>query len=116
MSTNLHICARREITVNRTGKVETQEQFVDVWQTPTDVTYKIMAHDTVEARIEAYKAWVLSVSEDQTLNVYAEDDLFHEREPVARKTINMGREECEELDENLAQLREQGYDIFTEAW
>jgi len=116
MSTNLHIYARREITVNRTGKVETQEQYVDVWQTPTDVTHEIMAHETVEEQIEAYKAWVLSVSEDRTVNVYAEDDLFHEREPVARKTINMGWEKCEELDETLARLREQGYDIFPEAW
>ena len=62
MSTNIHLQATREITVNKTGKVETQTIFFrDCWQTPTEVTKKLLENSNPA---QAYFDMVKNISED----------------------------------------------------
>jgi hypothetical protein len=114
MSTNIHFVATREIQVVRTGQIETQEeQYRYAWQTPTEVTHNIMAQADP---IQAYRDWILSVTEDYEVDVYAEDDFFREREPVGTEIQNDGRYHLKEFDAWITSRREQGYDIAAEAW
>jgi hypothetical protein len=114
MSMNIHFVATREIQVVKTGQRETQEgQFKGQWQTPTDVTYQIMS---LADPIQAYRDWILSVTEDYEVDVYAEDDFFREREPVGTETQNDGRYHLKEFDVWITSMTEQGYDISAEVW
>ena len=113
MSMNIAIVASRKVIVLSTGAPETQTQRPRVWQTPTDVSYKIQAS---EHPLQAYRDWVLSVSTDETVSVYSEDDLFCDGEPIGFKTINNGKEHIAELEDQIAQLQSSGYTISTEVW
>jgi len=114
MSTNIHFLATREIQVIRTGQRETQEQYFEgVWQTPTPVTRQLMAQADP---VLAYRDWILEINEDYQVDVYAEDDMFREREPVGTETRNNGDDHCAEFDAWVESRREQGYDITAEAW
>lgn len=113
MSTNIHISAEREVQVIKTGKISKQSIKFSEWQTPTDVTYQIMA---AEDKVQAYKDWVLSISEDVEEPVYADDDIFQEDEPIGTKTYNSGKEHVVELDAWLKEALEEGYDIEFCAW
>jgi hypothetical protein len=114
MSTNIHFLATREIQVVKTGQRETQEErFGGVWQTPTDVTYKITAQADP---IQAYRDWILSVNADYEVDIYAEDDIFREREPVGTETRNEGVYHLKEFDAWITSRTEQGYEIAAEAW
>jgi len=114
MSTNIHFVANREIQVVKTGQIETQEdQYRYVWQTPTEVTRKIMAQADP---IQAYRDWILSVNEDYEVDVYADDDFFSEKESVGTEIHNDGKYHLKEFDAWITSRREQGYDITAEAW
>ena len=113
MSTNIHISAEREVQVIKTGKVSKQTIYFGEGQTPTDVTYQIMA---AEDKVQAYKDWVLSISEDVEEPVYAEDDIFQEDEPIGTETYNSGKEHVAKLDAWLKEALEEGYDIEFYAW
>jgi len=114
MSTNIHFLATREIQVVRTGRIEKQQDyFLDVWQTPTDVTRQLMAQADP---ILAYRDWILSVTEDYEVDVYAPDDFFREKEPVGTETQNDGVYHLKEFDAWITSVTAQGYDITAEAW
>lgn len=113
MSMNINMAANREITVNKTGKQATQTQYLKVWQTPTKVSYEIKSS---ENPIEAYFAWVLSISEDVEENVYGSGDIFQEGPVVGTKIYNSGKEHVTELQEEIKQLLEEGYEIEVEVW
>lgn len=108
MSINFHISGTRSITVNKTGAVETQQSDYYPWQTPTKVTNEILA---TKLPVEAYKAWVISVSEDEQELVYEDDDIFSENEPVGSRTINVGTVECINVDEWVADAVASGYEL-----
>ena len=108
MSTNFHISGTRSVTVNKTGVVETQQCDYDPWQTPTKVTNEILA---TGSPVEAYKAWVKSVSQDEQELVYGDDDIFCENEPVSSRTINVGTVECINVDEWVADAVASGYEL-----
>ena len=111
---NIHFVATREIQVIKTGQKETQEgQFKGVWQTPTPVTRQLMAQADP---ILAYRNWILEINEDYQVDIYAEDDIFREREPVGTETRNNGDDHCAEFDAWITSMIEQGYDITAEAW
>lgn len=113
MSTNIHIVGIREVMVVKTGKVSTQSIKFGEWQTPTAVTYQIMA---AADKVQAYKDWVLSVSEAEEQPVYAEDDIFGEDEPIGTELYHSGLEHNAEFDEWVKNATEEGYDIEFEAW
>lgn len=114
MSTNIHFLATRDIVVAKTGQHEVQEIHFDrVWQTPTRVTRELMDGDP----IQGYKDWILlECSHDEILNVYAEDDIFEEGEPVGTTIYNTGKEHVEAFEEWLAMCEKSGYTVTAEAW
>ena len=113
MSTNIHLRAVREILVPKTGKKETQTQKISVWQTPTEVSYQIEKSDDP---IAAYKEWVVSVSNDEVLDIYDPDDYFQERKPIGKHVMNEGKEHIERLEQEISQLQSEGFEITVEVW
>jgi hypothetical protein len=55
MST-LHLSASREI-YTKSGKKHTQTKFINLLQTPTEITYKILESGTFEEQLDAYCKW-----------------------------------------------------------
>lgn len=113
MSINIHFKAERKVQVIATGKIETQTVKLSVWQTPTDVTEKIIKSADP---LEAYLEWVLRVSVDYQLPVFAPDDIFGERDPIRYETENPGKDHVKALRENVKALQRQGYEIIASAW
>jgi hypothetical protein len=66
MSMNLVIHAEAHIDVTlKNGEIRQKvvtEEF-GTWQTPTNVTFDIIAKPTHNERVKAYKAWVLSLKD-----------------------------------------------------
>lgn len=113
MSTNIHFKAIREIQVVKTGKIENQTMQFHEWQTPTEITNKIMNSDD---KIAAYKEWVLSISKDMPNKIYHPDDIFAEGEPIGETIINVGKEHIAEFEDWIRDVTEQGYEVYAEAW
>lgn len=108
MSMNFYISGKREITVNKTGAVETQNIHYQPWQTPTTVTRELLKQADP---VTAYKEWVMSISVDEQEAVYADDDVFGEGDVIRYNTVNNGREECQQLDEWIAAVTALGYEL-----
>lgn len=109
MSTNLHIKGTRTIRVLKTGKIEEQHIFANVYQTPTDITYQIL---NSKNKLEEYEKWVMSVSEDYEENIYANyHDEMLERNPIGTETINYGKEHINALKKWIHEAEENGYEI-----
>ncbi len=109
MSMNIHINAKRTLYTKSGRAIEDYKRF-DTWQTRTEVTYAILAHEGVEAQLDAYKEWVRSRSTDEVLPVYAEDDFLHEREPVGERTFNYGESHIRDLDEWLKMVKKEEFE------
>ena len=109
MSMNLYIFAEREVTFkDKAGKIckDTQTITFRALQTPTKVTYKILANSEPA---QAYIDWVFSISEYEVLPVYAEDDIFGENEAVDSKVYNAGLEHIVQFSEFLDNAEADGY-------
>lgn len=113
MSNNFHIEATRQVQVLKTGKIETQRQYLEVWQTPTKETDVIMSADNP---LQAYFDWVLSISEDEIVLIYADDDIFQKNGPIGREVQNMGEDHVEEMKMIVKELESEGYELTYEAW
>ena len=114
MSTNIHFVATREVQVIKTVKIITQEIKFNEWQTPSDVTRKIMASTDP---IQAYKDWILTeCSIDFETNVFAEDDIFQERDPIGKEVFNAGKEHVAEFEQWIKMCAEEGFEVRAEAW
>lgn len=108
MSMNIYFEAEREIIVVKTGNHEIQSLMISVWQTPTNVTREILSKDD---HFKAYCDWIESISEDSEEDVYAEDDIFEERDPIGKKIVNYGKLHIIELKQKFESLEKQGYTI-----
>ena len=114
MSINIHFIATRKVKVIKTKRVFTQEIKFNEWQTPSEVTRKIMASADP---IQAYKNWILTdCSIDVETDVFAEDDIFQEREPIGKEVFNAGKEHIEKFDEWLKMCAEEGFEVRAESW
>lgn len=114
MSINIHFIATRKVKVIKTKRVVTQEIKFNEWQTPSEVTGKIMASADP---IQAYKDWILTdCSIDVETDVFAEDDIFQEREPIGKEVFNAGKEHIEKFDEWLKICAEEGFEVRAEPW
>lgn len=114
MSTNIHFEATRQVQVVKTGKIVEQKIHFNVWQSPTRVTMRIM--DSPDP-VQAYKTWILEeCSEDQFMPIYADDDIFGEREPIAKEVYNPGKEHVESFEEWIKVCEEEGYTVQAHAW
>jgi hypothetical protein len=105
---NIHIAAEREIFIPKTGKTDKQRIYFDCWQTPTIVTREILQN---ENPIVAYIQWVSDNSNDETIDCYADNDLFNEGDIVAVEIINRGREHIKELQVWIIDSESCGYTI-----
>ena len=109
MSMNIHFKATREIMVIKTGAIDTQSVYNSVWQTPTEVTYQIKGS---EDPIQAYKDWVMTQEGCvYTDSVYAEDDIWCEREPIGTVTVDPRTQHLDEFEMWIRHMEEQGYTI-----
>jgi len=107
MSTNLYVSASREVIVLKTGEPSIQSENFSVYQTPTQITYDILASDD---KAQSYRDWVNSISKDEEMEVYA-DDIFEENEPVGKTVYNPWKEHIAEFDAWLSDKAAEGYDI-----
>ena len=103
MSTNIFFKAIREVTVKKTGKRDLQVIEHEVWQTPTKVTYEIYES---KDPVQAYVDWVLSESEDETVDVFDDDENY-----IGRQVVNFGKEHADEFLSWAATMEAEGYDI-----
>lgn len=114
MSMNLHLRAKREIAVNISGKtslqfIEPQTITFELYQTPTRVTYAIMASDNP---IQAYKDFVISKFwHEYEEPVYAEDDIWEEGKPIGTRTVCHADEHIREFDTFIAKCQNEGYTL-----
>ena len=116
MSLNLHLVGKRPITFKMgdgTEGSEIQERVIELWQTSSDTTRQLIR---AQDPIQAYKDWVMSCSQDETEPLFAEDDLFCEREPIGTWTRNPGRGHCEQITAEIEALERQGFTIEAEMW
>lgn len=115
MSTNIHFYGIRDIKVIKTGRCEQQIHKIDVWQTPTTVTYAIM-NSLEKEPVKAYAAWAANLTGEEQEPRYAEDDIFCEGDPVGYDVINPGRRHAADFLKEVRRLRRLGYKIEAEAW
>jgi hypothetical protein len=108
MSMNILIEARRQVQVVKTGKISEQCIQFDAWQTRTQVTMQILNSTDP---VSEFKDWVLSISEDRTVAVFAEDDDWNEGEPIGTKIENLGKEHVAEFDDWLKMCKAEGYEV-----
>jgi hypothetical protein len=112
MSMNIMITATRKVTYKkkngkRTGGIQTLN--FDALQTPTQITYDILAS---KDPAQTYIDWVLrDCSCDEILPVFAEDDLFEKGEPVGTVVWNHGKEHVEEFRDWVNSVEEEGYTL-----
>ena len=113
MSTNINIFAEREIEVVKTGSRQTQQvAYKFTWQTPTEVTKKIMQATN---RKQAYIDWVLSISKDEIVNTYEYEDVFCDN-PVGTEVYNTGKIYINNFIAWCNYMEEDGYEIKFESW
>ena len=96
MSMNLHLRAEREVIVKKTGKVSYQYKNIDLIQTPTEVTYKLMEAENI---FEAYKSYVLTLV-DKTDTKEAQEDRIFDLNEILNNTAAQMKE-----------LEEEGYTL-----
>lgn len=120
MSMNIEIYGEREVKVLKTGSVETQRIYLDVWQTPTRISYEIQAAPNP---LEKYFEWVMSRSTTTVKKVYhdfhvecdvdfgiIEDspDLYEEQ------PYNSGEEHIKDVKAQIEVYEKLGYEFSVE--
>lgn len=108
MSMNIFIQAEREIYIPKIKQKDVQREIVEVWQTPTNVSYKIAAAVDPWA---TYAEWVLKNSKADMVDVYAKDDYFSERNPIGTREVHYGKEHLAKLRKTISALVKKGYTI-----
>jgi hypothetical protein len=113
MSTNLHLYAKREILIVKTGKLDTQSIHYDLYQTPTKVTEKCLKSENI---LQTYFDYVMSISKDEVEDVYAEDDVFSEKSPIGKKIVNYSVDHIKSLNDFILDITSNGYEIEFVGW
>ena len=113
MSMNIDICAERKVTyeVNGVTKTDIQEKDFGAWQTPTLVTYDILAQPNP---LQAYIDWVVGMRDVQKMPVYADDDVFCQEEPIGFEDYCAADEHIQELKSWLEEMKRDGYTVLVE--
>jgi hypothetical protein len=105
---NIAFKANRQIYVPVINKHEVQSVMIEVWQTPTEVTYRI--HNSTDPLSEYFK-WVESVSIVSKIPIYADSDIFGEEEPIGYEEVNDGLDHIEDTKDHVHELIKDGYEI-----
>lgn len=107
MSMNINLEMSREVFVKKIGQTCIQTEHIDLWQTPTEISYEIQDSDN---KLEAYGKWVLSISKDEEEDIFEADDIFCAGKPVRKNTFNSGKSHMENLVEYIRFLEAEGYE------
>lgn len=105
MSMNVYIYAEYEVLNLKNKQKRTMQESFDAWQTSTEGTYRIVRSDDP---IKAYCDWVLSVSKEEQLELYAPEDILSEGPVVGYETYHPGKEHVAELMEWVERMRKIG--------
>ena len=95
MSMNLYLQATLK-AVTKLGDKELKEE-CNLYQTPTDVTYKVLENTESDKIFQAYSEWILSRSGDEVVKIYDPEDFFQRDEPIGEKIVNYGKVHLEEV-------------------
>lgn len=115
MSHNIVISAIRTVRFDRpdgTEGTDTQSVYFDAWQTPTGVTREIV---TASDPLAVYINWITVNDAMVSDPVYAEDDIWCEREPVDTKEYWRGRAHIAELLEWIESVKSRGFTVQWES-
>lgn len=108
MSMNIHISGVGDAIYPNGKKYPNSESF-GALQTPTSATNKILSS---EDKIGEYKKWVMEIhgadSQEEILDYEGWNEKTNYYPVVGYKTVNFGREHCEELDRFVEQIKEKG--------
>jgi hypothetical protein len=108
MSMNILIEAQRQVQVLKTGAIREQSIRFDALQTPTTITQDILIS---RHPASVYKAWVLTQGEDETVAVFAEDDIWEEGEPIGTTIYNVAKEHVAGFNDWLKMCEEEGFEV-----
>lgn len=111
MSMKVFISAEYPVRNLKTGEVRTLEESFDTWRTRTEDTYRVVRSDDP---IQAYCDWVLSVSEEEPFERYAEDDIMYTGPVVGYDTYHPGKEHVAELLEWVERMKSLGGTVKVE--
>lgn len=107
---NISFEAVRYIKVLSTGEITSQiTRWSEAYQTPTNVTREIIKSS---APFQAYCDWVINTySTDIQVPVYAESDIFCEKEPIGSEVHNYATEHIAEFKQWIETTHAAGYII-----
>ena len=105
MSMNAYIYAEYEVLNLKNKQKRTMQEPFDAWQTRTEDTYRFVRSDDP---IKAYCDWVLSVSKEEQLELYAPEDILGEGPVVGYDTYHPGKDHIAELMGWVENMREIG--------
>lgn len=108
MSMNIAIGAVGVVTTPN-GKSLPLTEFFDCWQTPTEVTNRIMALTTKEERLSAYKEYVDRDRDSESLLCTSEDNEFEWYSDEEEYDIN--KEHIADLDRFIKMYEGYGFTI-----
>lgn len=117
MSMNLYVHGlRKAFAFNRFGKkveFEDRRNFC-LWQTPTELTYKILELKTVEEKIKAYIDWIYSVSSPREEIVYdysANPNEDFNYPVIGKEIVNPAKEHEEQLKDFVKYADDEGFEL-----
>ena len=116
MSINIHIIGTRRITyTDGKGRQKAGKQEIEFpcWQTPSEVSRKIMA---TYSPIAEYQDWVRDQAQVEKIGIYHEHDIFCEGPVIGYNTFCAADDHLEQLDVWLMMCHEEGYKVTVEAW
>lgn len=83
-------------------------EHLPVWQTPTEVTMKILASSDP---VKEYFDWVQTHSNIHYEPVYAPDDLFCENDPVSFVPVDYAQEHIKQFTTLMNLYKDEGYEL-----
>lgn len=107
MSLDLHLIASRMCTVNKTGKEFEHVVRIELLETP-NASRLILASPNI---VEAYCEWVLEHTHVYDVEIFADNDLFEEGDPIGVRTVNHGEEHIADLRATMAQCVKDGFEF-----
>lgn len=109
MSMNINLEGTRKVKVLKTARIEEQRTKARLWQTPTDVTHKILK---AENKFDVYAEWVMSIRRDYEENVYASfEDRIARRNPIGTRVVHEGKDHLREIENWMNDAEADGYEL-----
>ena len=94
-------------TVNKTGKEFKHEVHIELRTTPNASRLILASPDVAEAYFE----WILAHTHIYNVEIFADDDLFEEGDPIGVKVVNDGEDHVAEIKAAMAQCIEDGFEF-----